>query len=273
MAHPEQFASFSLTLDDWSRLHAEPVASEPMEKVMRQYLRFGVLLLAILIAVTAWTHNVPKSPTQEDITFIHAMLEARNSGVLNGQAPITFEQEIRIITAVQDAVLAHAPENNGLPMGSPREPKALYNARFGLCYDRSRAIEKALMLFGFEVRHISAYSTDETGSAVVSLLTPQVDSHAVTEVKTARGWLLVDSNARWISLDAGDRPWGAPELKRAAISQLPMPEWSGNNRAAMNKLFSKSFVYLPGLYSRHGQFYPPFTPIPDVNWHDFIVGI
>ena len=193
--------------------------------------------------------------------------------MLNGQVPITFEQEIRIITAVQDAVLARAPENKGLPMGSPREPKALYNARFGLCYDRSRAIEKALMLFGFEVRHISAYSTDETGSAVVSLLTPQVDSHAVTEVKTARGWLLVDSNARWISLDAGSRPWGAAELKRAADSQLPMPEWSGNNRAAMNELFSKSFVYLPGLYSRHGQFYPPFTPIPDVNWHDFIVGI
>ena len=240
---------------------------------MRQFLRVGAALLAILIAVTAWTHNVPKSPTEEDITFIHAMLEARNSGGLTGQVPVTFEQEIGIIRAVQDAVLARAPEDRGLPMGSPREPRSLYEARFGLCYDRSRAIEKALMLFGFEVRHISAYSTDETGSAIVSLLTPQVDSHAITEVNTSRGWLLVDSNARWISLDAGNRPWGASELKRAADSRLPIPEWNGNNRAEMNKLFSKSFVYLPGLYSRHGQFYPPFTPIPDVNWYDFIAGV
>ena len=51
-----------------------------------------------------------------------------------------------------------------------------------------------------------------------------------------------------------------------------MPEWSSKNHVAMNGLFSKPFVYLPGLYSRHGQFYPPFTPIPDVNWRDFIAG-
>ena len=239
---------------------------------MRKNLKLGVLLLALLIAVTAWTHNVPKSPTHDDIRVIHAMLEERGAGDLIGRVPATFEQEIDFIAAAQDAVLARAPENKGLPMGSTREPKSLYNARYGLCYDRSRAIEKALTLFGFKVRHINAYSTDETGSAIVSLLTPQVDSHAVTEVETSRGWLLVDSNERWISLDAGSRPWSAAELKRAADFRLSMPEWSPNNHASMNGLFSRSFVYLPGLYSRHGQFYPPFTPIPDVNWWDFIAG-
>ena len=239
---------------------------------MRRYLKSGLLLLALLMAASAWTHNVPKSPTQDDIRFIHAMLEERGAGELIGRAPATFEQEIHFIATVQDAVLARAPENKGLPMGSTREPRSLYNARYGLCYDRSRAIEKALTLFGFKVRHISAYSTDETGSAVFSLLTPQIDSHAVTEAETSRGWLVVDSNERWISLDAGNRPWSAADLKDVADSRLPMPEWSSKNRAAMNGLFLKSFVYLPGLYSRHGQFYPPFTPIPDINWRDFIAG-
>ena len=46
---------------------------------MRRYLKLGVLLLALLIAVTAWTHNVPKSPTHEDIGVIHAMLEGNCS--------------------------------------------------------------------------------------------------------------------------------------------------------------------------------------------------
>ena len=239
---------------------------------MRIYLKLGVLLLALLIAVTAWTHNVAKSPTHEDIRVIHAMLEERGAGDLNGRVSATFEQEIDFIAAAQDAVLARAPENKGLPMGSTREPKSLYRARYGLCCDRGRAIEKALTLFGFKVRHISAYSTDETGSAIVSLLTPQVDSHAVTEVETSRGWLLVGSNARWISLDSGSRPWSAAELKRVVDFQLSLPEWSPKSHAAMNGLFSKSFVYLPGLYSRHGQFYPPFTPIPDVNWRDFVAG-
>ena len=42
-------------------------------RLMRRFLRVGVALAGILIAVAAWTHNVPKSPTQEDITFIHAI--------------------------------------------------------------------------------------------------------------------------------------------------------------------------------------------------------
>ena len=73
---------------------------------MRKNLKLGVLLLALLIAVTAWTHNVPKSPTHDDIRVIHAMLEERGAGDLIGRVPATFEQEIDFIAAAQDAVLA-----------------------------------------------------------------------------------------------------------------------------------------------------------------------
>jgi hypothetical protein len=26
------------------------------------------------------------------------------------------------------------------------------------------------------------------------------------------------------------------------------------------------FVFVYGLYSRHGGFYPPFVPLPDFDW-------
>jgi arylamine N-acetyltransferase len=71
----------------------------------------------------------------------------------------------------------------------------LYEAKRGLCYDRSRAIEKVLSHLGFEVRHAAVYSTKKTGR-LAAFLTPKTQSHAVTEVKTEHGWLVIDSNRR-----------------------------------------------------------------------------
>ena len=63
-------------------------------------------------------------------------------------------------------------------------------------------------------------------------------SHAVSDVLTVDGWVRVDSNEAWVSVD------GPP----------PSPIYDG--------------VTIVGLYSQHGRFYPPFTPIPDVNWRE-----
>ena len=74
----------------------------------------------------------------------------------------------------------------------------LVEAGKGLSYNRSRAIETILRLYGLEKRHVAIYSTAETGSAIRSLLTPGIDSHAISEVRTLNGWMAVDSNAPWI---------------------------------------------------------------------------
>ena len=72
----------------------------------------GVLLLALPIAVTAWTHNVPESPTHDDIRVIHAMLEERGAGDLIGRVPATFEQEIDIIAAAWMPAVARGARRN-----------------------------------------------------------------------------------------------------------------------------------------------------------------
>ena len=226
--------------------------------------------LGLITLWALWVHDVPKSPTPAEVRVLSAMLDEREYGELFARSPLIFQEEIERIVAAQDAVLARAPDNRGLPMGFSREPTVLYEARYGLCYDRSRAIEKVLQMHGFDVRHIAVYSTRDR-PAWMSLLTPQISSHAVTEVHTQRGWLVIDPDNRWTSLDDRNRPWSMADLQRASGSNLPA--WTHRNRARMAWIFSEPFTYLTGLYSRHGQFFPPFTPIPDINWRDFAANL
>ena len=37
-----------------------------------------------------------------------------------------------------------------------------------------------------------------------------------------------------------------------------------------DEIYLHSFIYVYGLYSRHGRFYPPYNFIPDINYREFI---
>lgn len=171
--------------------------------------------------------------------------------------------------AVQDAVLTIAPRNEGLALSQLREPKDLFLARSGLCFDRSRSIEKILTYLGMEVRHVAIYATTER-STLAAILTPENASHAVSEVLTERGWLLIDSNARWIGLDADRKPVSVAGLRSRANRA---GGWAIDSKKPINRIFVEDHTYIYGLYSRHGRFYPPFTPFPDVNYRQLLGNI
>ena len=170
-----------------------------------------------------------------------------------------FEAEVRSIVAVQDAVLKAAPVDRAIPFGREREPKDIYELKYGLCYDRSRVIEKVLAWLGFQTRHVSVYSTKKL-PWFWALLKPQVDSHAVTEVRTSKGWMVVDSNKRWIGLDASRDAVSLSELQSGGVNT-----WAPEARDSIHPIFTHSFIQIRGLYSRHGYFYPPYTPVPDYD--------
>lgn len=218
---------------------------------MKRWIATLVTLLAVVIAVV---HNVPTDLTPEDETALRAMI-----GDL--RPPTSYVEEISDIRKVQDAILDIAPVQLKIPLNARREPSDLLRLHHGFCYDRSRSIEKALRLLGFETRHIALYSTE--GRSALSVLTSaNADSHSITEVRTSRGWLVVDSNDRWISLTRDGRP--------VPIESIPdfLSEWD-----SINRIYTKRFTYVYGLYSRHGRFYPPMNPIPDVNWREFMQNI
>lgn len=230
----------------------------------------ALLVAGGLIAGGAAVHNVDTAPTAEDRTYAGLILE--RAGYVPGTLahPGGFDAEIAAVLAVQDAVLDATPLGRGLPIGHTREPKDIAEAGQGLCFDRSRAIEKILATLGMETRHLAIYAIGKQGR-LRALLTPGVDSHAVTEVRTARGWIAVDSNARWIGLDAEGRVWSVEALRARdpfTVAWDPrVPErlsWAQ---------FAGPFTYVIGLYSRHGGFFPPYTPVPDVNYAQLLANV
>jgi hypothetical protein len=37
-------------------------------------------------------------------------------------------------------------------------------------------------------------------------------------------------------------------------------------KALLPEIDGAPFTWIYSLYSRHGRFYPPYDPVPDVNW-------
>lgn len=237
----------------------------------RKRLALGVVAGIVLVSITVFAlHNVPTTLSDDDRTASHEILERAGYGQewRTKLDLATYDGQVEAIIAVQDAVLKASPNDTDIPFDMPREPADLLRMQMGFCFDRSRAIEKILAMLGLETRHIAVYSTRKTGSALVSLLTPQVMSHAVSEVKTNKGWMVVDSNDRWIGLTRDNLPVSMETLRNTHASGT---KWSARNEDRVNRIFTGEFTYVIGLYSRHGRFFPPYTRVPDVNWRDFVV--
>jgi hypothetical protein len=230
---------------------------------VRRVLIFSGTAILLAGAVAA-SHDVSRDVAPADAATARQLL----AGYAADAPPRTFEQEVAFISAVQDRVLDAAPVDREIPQGQSRELTQLVRAGHGLCFDRSRAIETVLRTYGFEARHAAIYSTAKTGSALKSLVTPQVQSHALSEVKTSRGWMLVDSNSRWIGLTASGDP-----VDLAEVPALRRARWDSHARDPLPRIFLRPYIWVYGLYSRHGRFYPPFDPVPDLNWAELTANL
>lgn len=206
----------------------------------------------VVLAIFLTWNNVPTALTSEDITYVAKIMRGRAI-----HAPKTYEEQIDAIISVQDAVLLASPTGKELPLGSTREPKDLFLSHSGVCYDRTRTIEKILTYLGIKNRHVAIYST-VGHTTLAALLTPAVPSHAVTEALTAKGWMAIDPNVRWIGLTNKNDPVSVSELHQSYT-------WNERIKARINPILTHPFVAVIGLYSRHGRFYPPYIPFPDIN--------
>ncbi len=223
---------------------------------------FGFAAAGIAVAAT---HDVSCDVTPADRQALQTLPKV---SALSSKPLSSLDEEIAAVIAVQDDILAAAPVDKEIPQGQSREVSDLLRAKQGLCYDRSRAIETALRALGFETRHAAVYSTAKTGSALESMAIPGVASPAVTEVRTRAGWMLVDSNVRWIGLTIDGKV-----IDLAALKSDTAREWSKQVRDAPSPIFADPFTWAYVLYSRHGRFFAPYNPIPDVSWPELMQNI
>ena len=223
----------------------------------------GCILLTLFLIMKI--HEVDKTITEEDEIYIKKYLMVENINILPEHP--TYLDEIKLILDVQKAVLFIAPDEIGIAYDSTREPKDLYFSKAGICYDKSRVIEKILIYLGFKTYHISVYSIEETDSFFKSIFTPGTKSHAVSGVLTQKGWLFIDSLEPWISIDSNGNPISIKQMNNELKDNTI---WNSDFAPFMNPILKNNFIYIIGLYSRHGRFYPPYNFIPDINWGEFM---
>ena len=214
--------------------------------------------LVSLVLVCAH-HGVDNSLTSEDIEYVRLYLDAGRVPPLSSTP--AYDEELAYIRAVQQVVLEVAEGQRGIANDHPREPRDVYQARSGLCYDRSRVIEKILRYAGFATRHVFILSTEGFRSGLSAIVTAGTASHAVTEVRTSRGWLVVDSNSPWLALDIAGNPRSIEAFQPG--DEGVSVRWKEKPPTA---IYERPMVAIYGLYSRHGRFLPPYNPLPDVNY-------
>jgi hypothetical protein len=216
--------------------------------MMRRSLRVVAIVLAIYTALVVIS-NVETNVSDEDKAAFLA------EGFSPKSKPSNYDEQIKMILEAQSRVLDKFPIGDGIPLFEEREPVNLNFYRRGLCYDRSRYIDKLLQYKGFKTRHI--YILYDTGGGFISsMMTKGNPSHAVSQVLTERGWLVVDSNSKYLALDQNNSPISLRELER------------GNPQSPDS--FKKKFWAIIGMYSRNGSLYKPYLLVPELNILDFL---
>lgn len=173
--------------------------------------------------------------------------------------PRTFAEEIVAIKTIQKRTFAISPLGRGIPEYQTREPVDFLRRHEGLCFDRSRTTDKALSYIGLPSRHVYLLYHQKGKGFLSTLFQYRSSSHAVTEVKTSRGWMFIDSNTDWIALTRDGQVVNADDVFNRTAEFETIPSYLKNPWWAIR-----------GMYSRRGQLYPPFWLFPNVNWPDLM---
>ncbi len=214
------------------------------------------LAIAVLLGVVT---NVPTNISKSDEAVFRSILALERPSQI-----LSFDEQIALIERVQRQVIRMAPAGDPIPEYQNREPEDLFLKRSGLCYDRSRTFDKLFNWLGFESRHVYILypehpRTKEVLPYWMAFFVRGTKSHAVTEIKTKKGWMLVDSNSPWISLTKKGEPVNSDDIPARAREFSQIPDY-----------FDRPYMAIRGLYSRHGNFYRPHIPSPELNWADFL---
>ena len=145
--------------------------------------------------------------------------------------------------------------------------KYYFENKKGFCYDRTALIEKMFLYYNFKFRHIFIYypRNKEKNPGFFDFFRKSTESHAVVEVQTKKGWVLMDSNADWIGISKSGKPFTIKELRKDLYDNGKIdlkeectggiPFWQDHPK----------FNYVYGLYSRNGSFFSPHIGLPEIN--------
>ena len=159
-----------------------------------------ILVTTLVLVLFLSYFNVSKDLKSEDIPYIEFYLEGIE---IQNLSELQYEDELSLIKKIQSRLLEISPKGEiGIPHNQERRPKDLFQFGEGLCYDRSFTLELIFKKIGFSTRHVGLFEDIPNQNSILDLTQKGISSHAITEVKTKKGWLIVDSNKNWLALDS-----------------------------------------------------------------------
>lgn len=216
-----------------------------------------VALVALIYIVLAG--SISKNITEDDIKAIRSLGIDRSCAQTKD-----FEGQIECIKAAQQALREKLPDMTCGAVGLNYEPPAIMKRQHACCFGRARFLEKTFEHYGIKTRHVSLF--DRSRHGWFTILVPGTPSHAVLEALTSRGWMGVDSMDDLILITREGKPLTFRELKTAApesLSQKP-------HKKELEQFYARPLVTVYGLYSRHGMFFGPNLPAPEIHYPDFL---
>lgn len=194
--------------------------------------------------------------SKSDRVYLKAFLKEWEISIPENQIHQSQQSELNYISLIQDKVMSQIC-NSMNSFDSVGNVQFYFREKKGLCYDRSLLLEKFYQLAGFSVRHLYVYF--DTGGEMVArkdFFKSFVTSHALLEVKTKDGWMVVGSNSNWIGQDTTGRVLTLSDvrekLKAHTLTMKKQPSYGLPFYEELTKPDAFRFVY--GLYSRHGEF-------------------
>jgi hypothetical protein len=82
---------------------------------------------------------------------------------------------------------------------------------------------------------------------------------------TRVGWAVLDSNSSWIGFDERQSCISLSKFQRTLPSERRV--------ADADPVLATNFIFVYGLYARHGYFYWPYNGVPDINVFQFLQGL
>lgn len=180
------------------------------------------------------------------------------------------EEEIEYISKMNHAYSIYSNYHSILKNEdhANRELIDLINLKFPNCYIMAYIFEKVLESKGFKTRHIFL-TLNEKKMPKPLLLFMKLNSHALLEVKTKRGWLIVDPYQNWQGVTNKSEVINIQQLKQNGVKYY---KWKKEIHAGiLNLFFQNNFEFFYGLYSRKGGIIPSkISTLPVINAEDLI---
>ncbi len=220
---------------------------------------FAAALIAVFALLVA--NGVDTKVSDGDRAVIAQLNVDESCGDVDG-----FHAELECVETVQTTVFENFPSTkDAFEKGVTRHRAQDYAARgYGSCYDRAMLIEQTLRHYGFNIWRVAIY---ERQQRLWDYLRPGIRSHALSVVETSRGEMVVESVEPFLGVDKGGSVYGIREVRDGLNEEKIDGDTFGAD--IPDNFFGGDFIYFHGVYSRHGYFFEPHLPAPEIDWGHF----